>query len=57
MDGSVYRICRKCGLSWNVSSVDPGDKVYICPKCDKKSRNQSGNKKARRTNVSKKVDY
>ena len=53
----VHRICRKCGLSWNVSSIDPGDKVYIYPPCDRKSRNSSGTKKARRTNVSKKVNH
>lgn len=31
-----YRICRKCGLQWNVSAIDPGDKIYICPRCERK---------------------
>lgn len=33
-----YRICRDCGQKWNVSRIDPGDKVYICPPCDKVRR-------------------
>lgn len=32
--GAVYRLCRRCGKEWNVSRIDPGDKVYICPICD-----------------------
>lgn len=31
-----YRICRVCGLLWNVSAIDPGDKIYICPRCERK---------------------
>lgn len=34
----VYRICRRCGKEWNVSRLDPGEKVYICPVCDYRAR-------------------
>ena len=36
MTGPVYRMCRKCGHRWNVSCLDPGGKVYLCPYCTKK---------------------
>ena len=28
---AVFRRCRKCGADWNVSCIEPGGKVYICP--------------------------
>lgn len=30
----MNRKCRKCGKDWNVSCLDPGGKVYICPTCE-----------------------
>lgn len=33
-----YRICRDCGREWNVSRIEPGDKIYICPPCDRVRR-------------------
>ena len=36
--GHVYRLCRVCGNEWNVSSKEPGDRVYICPKCRAKKK-------------------
>lgn len=36
--GRIYRKCRRCGLEWNVSRIDPGEKTYICPTCDYKAR-------------------
>lgn len=38
MSGPVYRICRKCRLSWNVSVLDPNGKIYICPQCEAKRK-------------------
>ena len=32
-----YRICRKCDYEYNVSKYDNWGKIYICPKCRKKS--------------------
>lgn len=34
----VYRICRDCRQEWNVSRIDPGWKVYICPVCERKRK-------------------
>lgn len=34
MRGAVYRICSRCGQRWNVSVVEPGGKMYRCPRCD-----------------------
>jgi len=34
MSGPIYRICRKCRLTWNVSVLDPSGKIYICPQCE-----------------------
>lgn len=34
----VYRICRDCRKDWNVSRLDPGGKVYICPVCERKRK-------------------
>lgn len=33
-----FRLCRRCGQTWNVSCLEPGEKVYICPVCDYKAR-------------------
>lgn len=41
MKGLVYRFCRKCGEKWNVSCLDPGPKIYICPKCDWMIKNEN----------------
>ncbi len=31
---SVYRLCRKCWRSWNVSCLDPPEvDAYLCPLC------------------------
>lgn len=38
MQGAKYRLCRKCGQRWNVSALEPGGRVYICPVCDWKAR-------------------
>lgn len=38
MNKKVHRVCRRCGKMWNVSSKDPGEKVYICPTCEHKTR-------------------
>ena len=27
----LYRLCRRCGLRWNVSRKEPGEKRYVCP--------------------------
>lgn len=35
---AVYRICRRCGRRWNVSCIDPGEKIYICPICAWRAR-------------------
>lgn len=43
----IHRICRRCGKKWNVSCIDPGPKVYICPVCDLAERLR--NKKERET--------
>ncbi len=36
--GAVYRICRRCGATWNVSALEPGEKRYVCPVCDLRAR-------------------
>ncbi len=51
--GPVHRICRKCGERWNVSSIEPGEKVYICPWCDYKIKQAE---KAKRNANRKKVE-
>lgn len=38
----VYRVCRRCGEKWNVSAVDPGEKVYICPWCEARAKKKRG---------------
>jgi len=38
----VYRICRGCGLEWNVSALDPGGKHYYCPRCDARRQRKGG---------------
>ena len=35
MRGAVYRLCRRCKQRWNVSALEPGEKVYLCPRCEK----------------------
>lgn len=35
---SVYLICDKCGLDWNVSKTRKPGRVYICPVCERKLR-------------------
>ena len=32
----MTRLCRKCGLAWNVSVLEPGPRHYICPRCERK---------------------
>ena len=44
---ATYRKCRRCGKKWNVSCIDPGPKVYICPVCDFADRLR--NRKVRET--------
>lgn len=34
----VIRKCRRCGVEWNVSCIDPGGKVYVCPTCEYRER-------------------
>jgi hypothetical protein len=41
MTAPTYRLCRKCGETWNVSCVHPGDKIYICPVCTWKKRKET----------------
>ncbi|MBQ3970022.1 MAG: hypothetical protein II685_06035 [Clostridia bacterium] len=36
--GHKYRICRDCGLDWNVSKNDESGRVYYCPKCRKRRK-------------------
>ena len=37
----VYRICRKCMRTWNVSKIDPpGKSDYICPECEAKMKKE-----------------
>jgi len=38
MKDKIYRSCRRCGKDWNVSRLDPGPKVYICPICEWRER-------------------
>ena len=33
MTGPVYRVCRKCGKTVNVSCQMRHEKRYICPRC------------------------
>lgn len=37
-DGKVYRVCRRCGERWNVSALEKGEKIYLCPYCRAKER-------------------
>lgn len=32
-DGLVYRICRRCGETVNVSCKERQEKKYLCPRC------------------------
>lgn len=41
----IHRICRRCGKKWNVSCIDPGPKVYICPVCDLAERLRNGKRR------------
>jgi len=49
----VYRRCRDCGRDWNVSRLDPGGKIYICPPCERvrklKERRETNEQAAYRT--------
>jgi hypothetical protein len=36
VSGHKYRICRGCGLDWNVSKNDESGRAYYCPKCERK---------------------
>lgn len=38
--GHKYRICRKCDYEYNVSKFDNWGKIYLCPKCRRKSNEQ-----------------
>lgn len=38
MKDKVFRVCRRCGKEWNVSRLDPGEKVYVCPICETRER-------------------
>lgn len=38
---AVFRRCRKCGADWNVSCIEPGGKIYICPWCDFKMKQKA----------------
>ncbi len=38
----IYRICRYCRKEWNVSRLEPGEKVYICPVCESRKRKEKG---------------
>ena len=33
-----FRICKRCGLRWNVSRLSDSKRAYICPKCERKCR-------------------
>jgi hypothetical protein len=48
MSGPVYRICRKCRLTWNVSVLDPNGKIYICPQCETKEKAPSAANRPKR---------
>ncbi len=37
----MTRVCHYCKLDWNVSKLDPGGKVYICPVCERKRRSKN----------------
>lgn len=41
--GHKYRICRDCGLDWNVSKNDESGKAYYCPKCRKRRKDNGQN--------------
>lgn len=41
--GHKYRICRDCGLDWNVSKYDESGRVYYCPKCRKRRKDNERN--------------
>lgn len=34
MEKHLYRICCGCRRPWNVSILEPGDKIYYCPQCE-----------------------
>lgn len=36
-----YRLCKKCGLEWNVSGKYKKIRQYICPKCEYKERKKN----------------
>lgn len=37
----IYRICSKCGVRWNVSRIEPGEKKYICPACQRAKKEET----------------
>ena len=38
-DEPRYEVCRKCGMSWNVSAdLRIADSGYLCPKCAERER-------------------
>jgi len=39
--GHVYRLCRKCGLEWNVPATKKYGKKYTCPVCAGKERRKN----------------
>ena len=39
----VYRLCRRCGVRWNVSRKEPGDKRYLCPRRKKSAAHNGRN--------------
>ena len=40
--GYCYRLCKKCGLDWNVSGKYKTIRQYICPICEYKERKKNG---------------
>ena len=38
MSDYKYRICRGCGLKWNVSCNIRSEKKYVCPHCTRKNQ-------------------
>lgn len=41
--GHKYRICRKCDYEYNVSKYDNWGKIYLCPKCRKRRKDNERN--------------
>lgn len=37
-ESRVYRTCHLCRRTYNVSRIDPGGEVYICPACESRAR-------------------